>query len=113
MKLVEDPDTAQWLAVFAAQPEFDWDEGNAGKSLRKHGISDEEIESLFLDPNLGFAGQVAGRAHGEWRGLLLAMTPQGRLLALIFTRRGDELRPISCRPMRLEERRFYAARSQS
>ena len=30
-----------------------------------------------------------------------------RLLALIFTRRGEQLRPISCRPMRRNERTLY------
>jgi hypothetical protein len=31
----------------------------------------------------------------------------GRRLALIFTRRGDRLRPISCRAMRPKERALY------
>ncbi|PWU07426.1 MAG: hypothetical protein C5B51_10010 [Terriglobia bacterium] len=40
-------------------------------------------------------------------GLILGEGETGRLLALIFTRRGDKLRPISCRPMRIDERRLY------
>ncbi|MDE2313709.1 MAG: BrnT family toxin [Elusimicrobia bacterium] len=31
----------------------------------------------------------------------------GNLLTLIFTRRGEKLRPISCRRMRKEEKALY------
>jgi uncharacterized DUF497 family protein len=34
-------------------------------------------------------------------------TDTGRRLALIFTRRDEKLRPITCRAMRRNERRFY------
>ena len=35
------------------------------------------------------------------------MSERGRKLALIFTRRGERLRPVSCRPMRRNERKVY------
>ena len=41
------------------------------------------------------------------RWLVLGMTNAGRHLALIFTRRGDTLRPISGRPMRRKEGAAY------
>ena len=46
-------------------------------------------------------------AEAEPRWLLLGETDAGRQLTLIFTRRGNRIRPISCRPMRRNERRLY------
>jgi hypothetical protein len=36
-----------------------------------------------------------------------SVTENGKPTALIFTRRGDKMRPISCRPMRKNEWRLY------
>jgi len=54
-----------------------------------------------------FAGRIAEPAHEEARWLLLGIDDGGRALALVFTRRGRRLRPVSCRPMRRNERRLY------
>jgi uncharacterized DUF497 family protein len=107
VKFVRDDKAAQWLREFAPDSEtFDWDAGNMTKNL-KHGVSREEIESIFYSQKLIFAGHIIDPPDNEWRGLILGRSDGGRLLALIFTRRGDKLRPISCRPMRTGERRFY------
>jgi uncharacterized DUF497 family protein len=98
-----------WLRDFVPDPEnFNWDDGNRHKSL-KHGLSCKEVESLFLQEHYIFAGRIIEPTHEEWRGLILGQSESGRAIALIFTRRGEMLRPISCRPMREGERRFYAA----
>jgi uncharacterized protein len=107
VKLAPDKNAAQWLQDFIPDPDnFDWDEGNELKNL-KHGFSYEEIESIFWQSRYIFAGKIIEPAHSEWRGLILGITEGGRAAALIFTRRGERLRPISCRPMRKNERRFY------
>jgi uncharacterized DUF497 family protein len=101
------------LRDFVPDPEnFDWDDGNRNKNL-KHGLSCEEIESLFRQDQFIFAGRIIEPAHTEWRGLILGQADSGRALTLIFTRRGERLRPISCRPMREGERRFYEASIRS
>jgi uncharacterized DUF497 family protein len=41
----------------------------------------------------------------------LGTTGACRQVTLIFTRRGEALRPISCRAMRRNERRLHAERS--
>ncbi len=103
MRLVADPDIAAWLA---AGPAVEWDAGNSTKSERKHGFGTGEVESLLSNPML-FAGRIVEPERGEPRYLLLGQTAAGRRAALIFTRRGDRLRPISCRPMRKSEREAY------
>ena len=109
VKFSPDLTAALWLRDFVPDPEnFDWDDGNRHKNL-KHGISCEEVESLFCQDHYIFAGKIIEPAHPEWRGLILGHGDSGRAVALIFTRRGGKLRPISCRPMREGERRFYEA----
>jgi uncharacterized DUF497 family protein len=66
------------------------------------------VESI-LDGAVLFAGRIVEPAHDEPRYLLLGITSGGRHSALIFTRRGDRLRPISCRAMRKREKETYDA----
>src|SRR3989344_762609 len=106
MKLIDDPVAEKWLQSFDPEPDgFDWDKGNRSKNL-KHGVTQEEIESIFENEH-GFAGRISEPAHAEWRGLILGQSNTGKLLALIFTRREDRIRPISCRPMRKLEAKKY------
>ena len=107
MKFETDNWVARWLQGFVPNPDnFDWDDGNIRKNL-KHGYSSVEIESLFWQTEYLFAGKIIEPVHDEWRGLVLGLTDGGRETVLIFTRRGEKIRPISCRPMRKNERRLY------
>jgi uncharacterized DUF497 family protein len=105
MKLVADPDIAAWLG---ARPALEWDTGNSTKSQTKHGFSTADVESL-LDAPVLFAGRIVEPAHEEARYLLLGVTADGRRAALVFARRGENLRPISCRAMRKREKEAYDA----
>jgi uncharacterized protein len=104
MKLVDDPDVGAWLTE--EDLEFEWDEGNQTKSVRKHGVKVEDIEALFVHGFL-FEGRIIEPAHSEPRWLLLGVDGHGRKLALIFTIRRNRLRSISCRSMRARERIRY------
>jgi len=66
------------------------------------------VESL-LEAAVLFAGRIVEPGHDEPRYLLLGVTSGGRYAALIFTQRGDQLRPISCRAMRKREKEAYDA----
>jgi uncharacterized DUF497 family protein len=106
MKLERDPQAETWLEAFSGTGEvFDWDSGNRRKTA-KHQVEPSEVESLFRRTCF-LAGRIIEPAHDEPRWLLLGETDAGRKLALIFTRRDDKLRPISCRSMRRNERRLY------
>lgn len=102
MKLAADPGTAAWLATL---PIVEWDAGNVTKSETKHRITALDVEAMLVGPTL-FAGRILEPAHEEPRWLVLG---RGRntVLALVFTRRGNLLRPISCRRARTNERRLY------
>jgi len=106
MRFAADDAAAVWLDALEASPEsFDWDAGNRTKN-RKHGVEAENIEAL-LNHLVLLAGRIIEPFHDEPRWLLLGRDDRGRRLALIFTRRGDRLRPISSRPMRRAERQVY------
>lgn len=103
MRLTAAPDIAVWLGT---RPEMEWDAGNSTKSQTKHGFRTADVESI-LDAAVVFAGRIVEPAHDEARYLLLGVTSSGRHAALVFTRRGDTLRPISCRAMRKREKEAY------
>jgi uncharacterized DUF497 family protein len=112
MKFVPDREAALWLRDFVPDTDnFEWDLGNRTKN-EKHGVQREEIESIFYQPKFIFAGKIVVPSHDEWRGLILGVSREGRPLTLIFTRRGDMIRPISCRAMRAGERKYYESSIQ-
>jgi uncharacterized DUF497 family protein len=91
-----------WLEALS---DFEWHGGNRSK-YGKDRVEPSEVESLF-QRTVSLAGRIVEPTHDEPRWLLPGETTAGSRLALIFTRRGDKLRPISCRPMRRNERRLY------
>lgn len=106
MRLVADPAVSGWLEQLSgAADDFDWDAGNRSKH-RKHEVEAIDIEGMFRAPTV-FVGRIIQPAHDEARWLVLGHDARGRRLALVFTRRGDRLRPVSCRRMRANERRLY------
>jgi uncharacterized protein len=85
---------------------FDWDDGNVGKSLVKHGLSDEECEEIFFNDPL-VVGEDVVHSQDEPRGYALGQTSAGRLLFVAFTVRRQLIRVISGRDMTARERRRY------
>ena len=106
MRLVEDPAAASWLdQLGGAAEDFEWDVGNRPK-LEKHHVDQDDVMSMFRSP-IVFAGRIIEPAHNEPRWPVLGKSHGDRKLALILTRRGERLRPVSCRPMRRNERKVY------
>ena len=87
---------------------FDWDDGNARKSLDKHGVSQKEAEEVFLDPHLRL---LVDEKHGgdEKRFHAYGQDAAGRKLQVSITLRGNDtlIRVISARPMSRRERASY------
>jgi uncharacterized DUF497 family protein len=85
---------------------FDWDEGNRGKNFRKHGITDSEIEQVFLnDPY--FTSEDIKHSSEEPRERILGKTDAGKLVFAVYTIRGNSVRDIHARGMNREERNQY------
>ena len=91
---------------------FDWDEGNARKSVEKHDVSQGEAEQIFFNDPLLIVEDV-GHSVRELRLHALGRTDAERLLHVTFTLRSDGrlIRVISARPMHRKERVRYEQES--
>lgn len=87
---------------------FEWDEGNARKSIDRHDVSQWEAEEVFFHIPLIVSTDMPHSAD-EPRFHALGRTGHGRMLHLTFTLRDDGslIRVISARPMSRKERRIY------
>jgi len=87
---------------------FEWDSGNARKSLDKHAVSQAEAEQLFFNMPLLVAGD-ARHSGAEMRLHALGKTDADRRLHITFTLRaeGTKIRVISARNMSRKERSVY------
>lgn len=85
---------------------FDWDAGNARTSREKHGISQAEAESVFVNDPLIVSEDIKHSA--EQRFNALGGTLEGRLLHVTFTMRQSDtlVRVISARDMNRKERQI-------
>ena len=85
---------------------FEWDAGKARDNLSKHGVSFAEAMTVFADP-LGRIVPDPRHSVGEERYAILGLSERSRLLAVMFTERGDHIRLISARPATAAERHSY------
>ena len=84
---------------------FVWDEAKRRSNLEKHGLDFKDADLVYDDPQK--LTYVSSR-KGEDRKLDLAFAlVNGRLLALIYVERGENVRIISFRPASREEREQY------
>ena len=81
---------------------FEWNETKAKLNRRKHGIGFEDAASALM----GSAVTKQSPHPGEARFVSLCMC-NGRLIAVVWTRRNDAIRLISARIARTHERKQY------
>jgi hypothetical protein len=88
--------------------EFEWNRTKAENNLRKHGVSFEEAQSVFLDEcALQFFDHE--QAAEEDRFIMLGLSNMARILVVCHCERaqGRKIRIISARRATARERRFY------
>ena len=90
---------------------FEWDPRKAVKNQARHGVSFEEGASVFGDL-LGRIVDDRRHSEAEQRAVLLGTSERNRLLAVMFTERGDAIRLISARKATRQERRNYEERQE-
>jgi uncharacterized protein len=93
---------------------FERDDGNARKSVDRHGVSQAEAEQMFFREPLLVVDDPR-HSLAEQRHHALGRTAEGRLLQATFTVRGGGtlLRVISVRDMSRKERRIYTQAAQA
>lgn len=91
--------------------EFQWDEGNIGKN-KKHKVEDKESEEVFFDEKR-FIFKDLVHSESEERLRILGKTKKGRLLFVVFTKRGKRIRIISARDINKKEVYLYEEKIKS
>lgn len=82
-----------------------FDPNKAAINNRKHGIRFSDAESVLFDP-LALTREDTD-AEGEQRFVSIGVDGTGRLLVVVFSYRGEEIRLISARPATAKEREYY------
>ena len=85
---------------------FEWESEKAAENLERHGIAFEEAATAFGDP-LSITIGDPDHSEAEDRFILLGMTFRGRLVVVVHTDRGENVRLISARLANRRERQSY------
>ncbi len=86
---------------------FEWDPRKDAENRKKHDVAFDEARTVFADP-LGRIVDDPRHSKGEVRMTLLGLSGRRRLLAVMFTERGeDRVRIISARRATHHERHDY------
>ena len=85
---------------------FEWDDRKAKSNARKHGIGFDEASTVFGD-RLSLTIRDPAHSQVEERLVTIGTSHRGRLLVVVHTERGDNIRIISARPASKRERRTY------
>jgi uncharacterized DUF497 family protein len=90
-------------------PLFDWDDDNRGH-VRRHDVEPEDAEEALLDPRR--IGAPAYNVGEERRWAYLGATELGRVLFVVFTKRGARIRVVTARDAETGELRRYRRRGE-
>jgi uncharacterized DUF497 family protein len=85
---------------------FEWESEKAAENLKRHGVSFEEAATAFGDP-LSITIDDPDHSEAEDRFILLGMTFRARLVVVVHTDRGENVRLISARIPTRRERESY------
>lgn len=100
----------EWLFLWLLNNsvfEFEWDKGNRTKSEQKHGVSVDEVESIFVLKKAMPLGIQVSPPCNESRFGVIGTSLEGRVLHVAFTLRTGKVRVISARPAHKKERLLY------
>jgi uncharacterized protein len=89
---------------------FEWDLSKAKANLAKHGVGFEEASTVFGDP-LSLTIPDPAHSQVEDRFIILGHSHQAKLLVVVHTERGDNIRIISARRASRKERKHYEQKS--
>jgi uncharacterized DUF497 family protein len=82
-----------------------WDPDKAKVNLKKHGVRFADAETVLFDPNALTREDM--ETEGEQRFVTVGMDALGRILIVVYTYRGEDIRLISARSANRRERMQY------
>ena len=85
---------------------FEWDSRKARSNLAKHDVGFEEASTIFGD-SLSLTIPDPEHSQMENRYITMGIAFNGKLLVVVHTDRGDNIRIISARRASRQERKVY------
>ena len=87
---------------------FEWDAGKAADNLKKHGVDFADAAAIFSDER---AITIPDDRSEEERFVTVGLDALGRLVVVVYTWRGENIRLISARLATRRERMQYGGES--
>ena len=89
---------------------FEWDEEKSELNLKKHRVSFDEATTVLIDSfSITIPDPDPDHSVDEQRYIDIGSSDNGRVLVVVYTERGSNIRIISCRKATLSERKRYEA----
>jgi len=85
---------------------FEWDANKARSNLAKHDVTFEEASTVFGD-SLSLTISDPEHSETEDRFIIIGQSHRGKMLVVVHTERGDNIRIISARRATRRERKAY------
>ena len=85
---------------------FEWDTKKNRSNIEKHGVSFEEASTVFQD-TLSLTIDDPLHSIDKERLILIGMSQKNRILVVVHTEIGDNIRIISARKTTEKEREYY------
>jgi uncharacterized DUF497 family protein len=82
-----------------------WDPEKARSNLKKHGVRFSDAELVLSDPNA--LTREDTETEGERRFVTVGTDAAGRILVVVYTYRGEDIRLISARTATKQEKKQY------
>jgi len=85
---------------------FEWDKDKAKANLKKHRVGFDEATTVFTDPS---SITIHDHDHSaeEQRFIDIGSSEKDRVLVVVYTERGSNIRLVSCRTATPSERKLY------
>lgn len=90
---------------------FEWDTKKAESNEQKHGITFDEASTIFADP-LSMTIHDPLHSDAEDRFIIIGDSHKHRILTVVHTERGDNIRIISARKATKSERSYYESHEE-
>ena len=85
---------------------FEWDEDKARANLGKHRVGFDEAGTVFTDPS-SITIHDQDHSSDEQRFIDIGSSEKDRVLVVVYTERGSNIRLVSCRKATPSERKLY------
>jgi uncharacterized protein len=91
--------------MYTSVMDYEWDPDKAAANLRQHGVDFADAVGVFEDEYA--LRREDPDAHGEQRFIITGIDFLGRVVVVVYTYRGECIRPISARRATRREREHY------